>query len=83
MGTSAAQFYTIYSNRKGKIKSSLQLAYNNSYWVVLHFHKAAIYERKCGTKRELIYRQQEEPQFCKSLLGTQMETAAGVLLAGY
>ena len=63
--------------------SSLQLANKNSYWALLHVHKPAIFERKCGTNGELIYRQQEEPQFCKSLPGTQMETAASVLLAGY
>jgi len=50
---------------------------------VLHFHEPAIFEMKRGTKTELIYRQQEEPQSCKSLPSTQMETAASVLLAGY
>ena len=72
-----------HDNRKCNTKYSLQLAYKDSYCVLLHFDKPAKLERKCGTEAELIYRQQEEPQSCKSLSGTQMETAASVLLAGY
>jgi hypothetical protein len=83
MGTSTAPFCTIIPT----VSVKLNLLCNWHIKTVIErccaFTKLRKSQRKCGTKTELIYRRQEEPQFCKSLPGTQMETAACVLVAGY